>query len=232
MLPERDHYTTEQIADRWGLDLAYVEHLIFSRQLSQVFLLSGPAKLVMRNTRGHYEIHQDTAEAPAQTRLMVGTSYSLPITGSWELKHVKCVYEYLPNGNPNAQALERYCEEARAKGLDWKIEFCACSTELIGIDSCLVATDDLYEFEQAYGVVPKNGTEPQQFKLGRDRRMERCRAIAQLLWERDPTATLPDVFRHEWIQRIACEGRPVTEGTFRNWVKDLNPNRSPGRRPT
>jgi hypothetical protein len=34
------------------------------------------------------------------------------------------------------------------------------------------------------------------------------------------------------MQRIACEGKPPTEKTLREWIKDLNPNRAPGRRPS
>lgn len=39
---------------------------------------------------------------------------------------------------------------------------------------------------------------------------------------------LPDV---GIAQRAACEGKPPTEKTLREWIKDLNLNRAPGRRP-
>lgn len=57
-----------------------------------------------------------------------------------------------------------------------------------------------------------------------------CREIAKKLWDEDPSITIADMI---WGNEIAeaCDGKDYAERTLRNWIKDLCPNRSPGRRP-
>jgi len=56
-----------------------------------------------------------------------------------------------------------------------------------------------------------------------------CRGMAKKLWEKDPTLTIPAMFKRPEIIKIHCNN--YEPDTFRKWVKDLNPNRNPGRRP-
>lgn len=60
---------------------------------------------------------------------------------------------------------------------------------------------------------------------------ERCRAVAELIWESSPDSTIEDMAKKDEIKRIACERTPYTGKTIRGWIKDLCPNRKPGRRP-
>jgi len=59
---------------------------------------------------------------------------------------------------------------------------------------------------------------------------EECRKIAKRLWKKYPKMTIQDmIFRDEIAH--ACGQKLYTEDTIRNWIKDLCPNRLPGRRP-
>jgi hypothetical protein len=61
------------------------------------------------------------------------------------------------------------------------------------------------------------------------RRKERTRAIAALLWEKNPNITIADMIQKDEITKFGCESKIYAEKTLRNWIKDLCPNRSPGR---
>lgn len=229
IVPNRHVFSIEQLADRWGVDAEYVQQLIFTRQIPQAFVVSGPAKILTRDESGVIKVHPDTAIAPIRTRLLVSTLYTMPDERVWPLSFVRRVYEYVDPHHPGKLSLEHYCEYNRSKHLDWKIEFQEPGTVISGRDRHLIAVQDIVDFEIAHDVEPAPPQEDSR-KL-RDSRKQRCRVVATILWRRDPTATLRDIFAHEWIKDIACEGHAPVEKTFRTWVKDLMPNRNPGRRP-
>jgi len=58
----------------------------------------------------------------------------------------------------------------------------------------------------------------------------KCREVAEKLWAEDPTLTIVDMTYKDEINAL-FDGKSYVEDTIRNWIKDLNPNRSPGRRP-
>jgi hypothetical protein len=58
----------------------------------------------------------------------------------------------------------------------------------------------------------------------------KCRKIAARIWENEPNVTIADMIWRDEIAE-ACENKTYNESTLRNWIKDLSPNRSPGRRP-
>jgi len=62
------------------------------------------------------------------------------------------------------------------------------------------------------------------------RHKERCRAIAALLWSKEPEITIADMILRDEITVFGCEGKNYAEDTLRDWIKDLAPDRSPGRR--
>jgi hypothetical protein len=68
---------------------------------------------------------------------------------------------------------------------------------------------------------------PRQVRLHR----ERCRAIAQMLWDQDPKITIADMIHRDEINKYGCEEKLYSEKTLRTWINDLAPDRSPGRRP-
>ncbi len=56
-----------------------------------------------------------------------------------------------------------------------------------------------------------------------------CRAAAEKIWVESPDMTIEDMIQRDEIAN-ACEGILYREKTIRNWIKDLCPNRKPGRR--
>jgi len=95
----------------------------------------------------------------------------------------------------------------------------------LGISEVLKATVKKYQ---------KRKTEEYKTKLSDWNIMEhRCRGIAALLWGQNPKTTLTDMVKKEEFLTYGCEGfgkRPQLS-TIETWIKDLNPNRSQGRRP-
>jgi hypothetical protein len=61
---------------------------------------------------------------------------------------------------------------------------------------------------------------------------EKCREIAQRIWERQPYFTIAAMINHSEMVRQARkpDGSPYSEITIRNWIRDLCPNPRPGRR--
>ena len=75
------------------------------------------------------------------------------------------------------------------------------------------------------------GMSPTEKKLRPvQRHKKECREVAKKIWKKDSTITIADMLMKDEIT-YACEGRIYAEKTIRDWIKDLCPNRSPGRRP-
>lgn len=67
-------------------------------------------------------------------------------------------------------------------------------------------------------------------KLTREQRHKiDCRAVAQKIWAESPETTIEGMIRGDEVSTV-CEGIAYGEKTIRNWIKDLCPNRKPGRR--
>lgn len=63
------------------------------------------------------------------------------------------------------------------------------------------------------------------------RHRERCRALAALLWEREPSLTIEAMIDRDEIAKFGQEEQCYDRDVVRRWVKDLCPDRKPGRRP-
>jgi hypothetical protein len=59
-----------------------------------------------------------------------------------------------------------------------------------------------------------------------------CRKLAGELWKKHPDMTIADMINHAKMIEVSkkSNGNLYTEKTVRNWIKDLCPDRSPGRR--
>jgi len=235
--PKRDFLTIEQIADRWGMGELDVHQLLLARSLPQTFLVSGSAFLMSPSAAGSPTRHPLTTATAATTWVLASTILAAGVLRMWPLSSVNRVYDFVVDGRSEPSLLENLCLAEMAQPAGWRLEFEPEGIEIIGRnrfhqvaevlqDSAIVLTDALIAVEEHLNISPKLADQEQP----RDSRKQRCRAVAQILWERDPRATLPDIFQSEWVQRIACESRPPSDKTFREWVKDLNPDRSPGRR--
>jgi hypothetical protein len=91
---------------------------------------------------------------------------------------------------------------------------------------------DVEKLEKEYRFESENSRETKKEKKLRpnQRHKKRCREIAERLWKVDSEITIADMAFHDEIT-TAFDGKMYAEKTIRNWIKDLCPDRSPGRRP-
>lgn len=230
-LPECSVFTIEQIASRWRVDREYVRLLVEGRSLPQAYIIHGPARILLPASTGGLQPHPQTLAKPFHTWVTVSTLHSVPSLTRWPLRSIIRVSDYSGPLEPSGPSLLQFRRFDKMLNLGWILDFNSHETAIAGRDALLVAIEDLKQFELANNIGTRRRPNPQENHALRDTRMQRCRVIAELLWRRDRNATLVDVYRHEWTQKVACAGHPPAENTFREWVKDLNPNRKPGRRP-
>ena len=102
-------------------------------------------------------------------------------------------------------------------------------------DDMTIDRSHLREWAQRKGEKPKFLFEEERkgSELPRksQRHRERCRALAAHLWECDPQITIADMIHSGAINRHGCEDHIYGEDALRDWIKDLCPDRRPGRRP-
>ncbi len=94
------------------------------------------------------------------------------------------------------------------------------SGSFIGADSA-----EMYVYESSTETEPRSGRH-----LINNRRRENAKLVASAFWEANPQMTIEDVIRTNSISR-ACDNEAYGEQVIRGWIKDLCPNRKPGRRP-
>jgi hypothetical protein len=60
----------------------------------------------------------------------------------------------------------------------------------------------------------------------------KCGNIAEKIWEKDPQITIAEMINHPDLipHTKKKDGKFYAEKTVRNWIKELCPDRSPGRR--
>jgi hypothetical protein len=91
-----------------------------------------------------------------------------------------------------------------------------------------IVRDEIDRYENARQPSGNDRTPPQRDS---HRHRERCRALAALFWEQDPEETIESMISRPELIRLGQEGSSYKPETVRNWIKDLCPNRAPGRRP-
>jgi len=101
----------------------------------------------------------------------------------------------------------------------------------LDVSELLFRLSDIEEFESDHPeIIPEQPDEkPKKKQRPNQIHREKCREVAQRLWEESPTITIADMaYKDEIIE--ACNGKVYAEKTIRNWTNDLCPDRSPGRR--
>lgn len=229
-IPGRHVFTSERIADRWHTDVDHVNELFYTRRLPQAFLISGSARLTGQSSSGIPKFRPALESEGVRTRVIVSTLHSITNECRWPLSQVRRIYEFAAGDQFGRLSLLQYCDYDRARGLDWMIEFDPANVAVEGKDKALVEFSDLRAYEMLWNVSPGSADQRPPRASVRDTRKQRCRVAAEIIWQLDPQMTLSQLYRHSWIQVIACENKPPTDKAFREWVKDLNPNRQPGRR--
>jgi hypothetical protein len=86
--------------------------------------------------------------------------------------------------------------------------------------------ENKYEINPKTDLMVKKGTRQRPSQIHK----ERCRAVAKELWKENLEITIADMAVKDEITE-ACDGKLYIEKTIRDWIKDLCPDRSPGRRP-
>jgi hypothetical protein len=89
---------------------------------------------------------------------------------------------------------------------------------------------DVVKFEKVYTELNSHTTEPAKKLRPSQQHKQNCREVAKALWDENPEITIADMVLRDEITQ-ACDGKLYAEKTIRDWIKDLCPNRSPGRRP-
>lgn len=93
-----------------------------------------------------------------------------------------------------------------------------------------ISNEDQNEVQGKADEITPSKLKPQKIRPTQ-RHKEACRNVAVKLWEGDSTITITDMILSDEIA-LVCENKTYAEKTIRNWIKDLCPNRLPGRRPT
>ena len=140
--------------------------------------------------------------------------------------------------------LEKEIEECEkrllaVKGSTWN-EFKHPETErearriIAELVNALFRIEDVEKFEKQYGLEAKIDkphkpvSPPRKLRPVQKHKIE-CRKVAERLWQKNPSKTIADLIMDDDINQI-FEGKTYAENTIRNWIKDLCPDRSPGRR--
>lgn len=104
---------------------------------------------------------------------------------------------------------------------------------MIKVDDLLYLRSEIALIEKQYSIKRKTDTSKKRKPDHRQMQKDKCRAIAKKLWDQEPETTIVDMsIHHELIEHTKnIKGKLYTERTVREWIKDLCPNRKPGRRP-
>ncbi len=116
-------------------------------------------------------------------------------------------------------------------GVDWAdFELPESSAEtahfLALIKQSLFRDNEIKQLKQA------NNPKPEKKKKLRDDQRHRlaCRAEAKKQWAKDKTLTIAALIRSDKLKEL-CDGYEYGEKIMRNYIKELCPDRKPGRRP-
>lgn len=103
-----------------------------------------------------------------------------------------------------------------------------------------VSPRDFLAWAQAMGLrIPKvleqavtdNAASEERVLNATQRRREKCRALAALKWQHNPTITIAAMRQDADLLEFGCERHKYAYGVPDGWINDLCPNRQPGRRP-
>ena len=113
---------------------------------------------------------------------------------------------------------------------------------LTDLKNCLFKVEEIREFLRIHNIEPikfdfgmKKSTKVEEFPKGlrySQKIRKKCREIAATIWKKEKI-TIAEMCRRREIKDVAINknGKPYKERTIRNWIKDLAPDHSPGRRP-
>ncbi|MEG3640698.1 hypothetical protein [Magnetococcus sp. PR-3] len=222
-LPPKQFYTIKEVAERWRCS----ENDLLS------YGMEGKLELSIWVPHCHVElscIEEDSDgqhyNIPFETRYMHGL---LPLSEKdigtlWSYGQVDVTY--LKDTEDGHQRLIRHYS---MPGLEYQ---CDDAIEVV-MDMLKLSGDEIRQFEkkhlnQSVSQSPVEAANEEPLSL-RERHHERTVAIAQYLLSLDPYTPATKLFSSEAITKIACEGKPYSERTYRRWLKPIMPERKRGR---
>lgn len=88
----------------------------------------------------------------------------------------------------------------------------------------------VFKLSEIESFITGNSTQERVFNLrSYQRHRERCRALAEFFWGEDSKIKIAHMIKKKAIIKIGCEGAEYTPKKLRDWIKDLSPERKPGR---
>ena len=91
---------------------------------------------------------------------------------------------------------------------------------------------DVEIFEKEHPEILSTSPKEQKVLNWRDKQWQKCRKIAEQIWEVEPTLTIKSMIEREELIEPSKKknGKFYADKTIREWINDLCPNRKPGRR--
>ncbi len=96
---------------------------------------------------------------------------------------------------------------------------------------CLFRRKDVEEFEKKSRLESAN-KDKEKLRPSQEAKIK-CREVAKKLWKKYPSMTIADMVNEQKMLDVSKRpnGDLYENKTVRTWIRDLCPNRSPGRRP-
>lgn len=191
------------LADRWGCTPADVWPFLIGGKLGVLYTIIGPDLMSGKAAHSEFQGHEREDEH------------------HWlksAAQEIRAQFDGIEQTLPSSELKELNPSELRR---EWHFE----------VGNVYVSLEEVYQFEHQNSINRRSRNPISRLRDSR-RHRERCRCIAALLWEKSPDRTIVDVLNSHEIVAHGCEGKIYAPKTLRNWIKDLAPNRNPGRRPS
>jgi hypothetical protein len=117
------------------------------------------------------------------------------------------------------------------------------TTEMVFMHSLIKLSDVIYrrsdvehvekEYDLQVHHIPENNSQEPKPRHNQIQKLK-CREIAKKIWEADPDITIEEMIMRDELAAYTFQKDGKTmyaSKTLRDWIKDLCPNRDPGRRP-
>jgi len=223
-LPDKKYFTFPELAKRWGVEPDDVSHYVECGELIPSVRVQGIPPFEVMICRGGERFGTYQAKLPDDDSTPSGgpdpDDYDLSGLMYWH-NYAEMTFDARLYGDDEPQYVLSKALKMEESTLSYRVH-----PNLVRVPEPLVSLEEVKRFEA-------EERSPELVKpLGKNQRhKERCRAIAEYLWDKNPNTTIADVIRLDAINKIGCEGHLYGDKTLREWINDLCPDRTPGRRP-
>jgi len=231
----------KKLADRWGISPTDLMYIIFNHKLNVLHPYDGVMSLNETLERFYKDKdiskyvfrHADVTEIEAK----LGVDGKIPLAelircndlmARWEMHDDEISMIMSDKG---LEAIDSFGHEIGNDFLFFLIE-----SGTLDVSDLLFRLSDIEDYESKYPeAIPEqeDNKKPKKKKRPSQIHKEKCREVAQSLWEEDPTITIKEISEMNEIMEVTkrTDGKCYSKKTIRNWIKELCPDRTPGRRP-